>query len=78
MENELKGLYTNLLGIHLLAFGEAYEGKEDVLELALVIRNGLKGRFDVSRYIRNRFNLVMQEMGCVDFRLSEQFYAKCV
>lgn len=81
-EDELASVRENLKRVYRLVFNEEYVeqvGEEqDVLELALLIRNHLKGRFDVPAYHRKRFNLVLQQMGCADFRLSEQFYAKCM
>lgn len=80
MKEEIKGVRTNLLGVYRLVFGKDFEGDEefDVVELALFIRNHLKGRFDVSSYIRKRFNLVLSQMGCVDYKLSQKFYDQCL
>jgi hypothetical protein len=80
MMEEIKGVRINLCGVYRLVFGKDFEGEEDfdVVEMALVIRNHLKGRFDVSPYIRKRFNLVLSQMGCVDYKLSEAFYQQCV
>lgn len=80
MKEELTGIRTNLLGIHVVVFGQEFPDgeKADVIELALTIRRKLKGDRTASSYIRKRFNLVLQHMGCVDFKLSEEFYKQCV
>ena len=63
MMEEIKGVRINLCGVYRLVFGKDFEGEED---------------FDVSPYIRKRFNLVLSQMGCVDYKLSEAFYQQCV
>lgn len=80
MLKELTSVRTNLLSVYRLVFEKEFEGEEDVdvVVLALIIRNHMKGRFEVPAYHRKRFNNVLIQMGCADFRLSEQFYAKCV
>ena len=80
MLKELEAVRSNLLSVYRLVFGEEFEGEADVdvVVLALTIRNHMKGRFDVPSYHRKRFNNVLIQMGCTDFRLSEQFYSQCV
>ena len=80
MLQELASVRSNLVSVYRLVFGKEFEGEEDVdvVALALTIRNHMKGRFDVPAYHRKRFNLVLSQMGCADFKLSEQFYSQCV
>lgn len=80
MKEEIKCIRTNLLGVYRVVFGKDFEGEDevDVVELALIIRNHLKGRFDVTPHIRKRFNLVLSQMGCVDYKLSQKFYDQCL
>lgn len=80
MAKELASVRSNLLRVYALVFEKEFEGEADVdvVELALTIRNHLKGRFDVPSYHRKRFNLVLGQMGCADYKLSEQFYSQCV
>lgn len=79
MNEEITVIRKNLFSVYRLIFGVEFEGDKevDVVELALFIRNQLKGRFDIPAYHRNRFNLVLQQMGVVDFKLSEKFYSQC-
>lgn len=78
MKVEVEALGRSLKGIHRVVFGEEYVGEVDVVALALLIRNELKVKDDVTQHIRNRFNLILREMGCVDFRLTEAFYKQCL
>lgn len=80
MNEELESVRNNLKRVYFLVFGEEFAGAEDVdvVELALQIRNHMRGRFDVPAYHRKRFNLVLGQMGCTDFKMSEQFYSQCV
>ena len=76
---EIKGLANNLKGVYRAVFGKDYEGEvESIVELALLIRNEIKGRDDVPMHLKNRFTRNLQEMGCVDFHFTDEFYKKCV
>lgn len=78
MKLEVEALGRNLKGVYRVVFGEEYVGEVDVVALALLIRNELKDRNVVPQPLRNRFNRILKEMGCVDYRLTAAFYKQCV
>ncbi|AJD93647.1 hypothetical protein JMA_43300 (plasmid) [Jeotgalibacillus malaysiensis] len=77
MNEQIQKIYDQLLYFHELAFEKPYEGEEDVVELALIIRNHWKGNHDIPQHWRNRFHRIILELELTDYKLGERFMAGC-
>lgn len=77
MNEQIQKIYDQLLYFHELALGKPYEGDEDVVELALIIRNHWKGNHEIPQHWRNRFHRIILELEITDYKLGERFMAGC-
>jgi len=77
MSEKMNVVYAKLLEIHELAFKTSYEGEENPLTLALLIRNHWKGNHSIPTPWRNRFHRVILEMERADRQIGKEFMAGC-
>lgn len=76
MNENIQKLYEQLLYFHKLVLKVEYTG-EDIVELALAIRNKTKGDRNFPQHLRARFNLMLLELASLDYHLTDRYYAAC-
>lgn len=77
MDTQIRELYERMLHLYQLSFGVQYEGEEDIVVLALTIRNDWKGNHSIPKHWRNRFHRIILELETTDYRIGERFMAGC-
>lgn len=78
MSEKMKMVYTQLLEIHEFAFKTSYKGEENIVELALLIRNHWKGNHSIPTHWRNRFQRAISSMETIDYQMGKDFMKQCI